>query len=295
MPRSAAVTDEGLVDRALDARSRPRARLVAAVAPGLGKRPLGNAQVKVGHHQLRDLGAQGRARARRDAGRLQNFVGFKLHARERHAAAIGLALPESIPVREHLDPRAAGGHGANQRGLARPMPRRDGQDVRADRPGAVAFLAIEPIGAVALGVGYGAAVERVQGIAPEQTLLPRCPQVVLLLGCCSIKENACDLQMVKAEQVCKSAVDFGQTPDDEKHGGPVPTRSSMLLGNRQQQQSAGAQEGAFFRRMAPAAVPLDRRGGKPACNLLDSGPEPLGPDRGCVGELIGELILRWIL
>ena len=248
-----AVLHQRVVRGLRHAGGKPGLRLLARVAARRLEGAFGDAQIQIGHDQLRDLRAHGGLRRGRLRGRLQHQLPRQGDAVEMHVAAVRLALAEGVPVRLHRHAILARGQGGDQRRLRGRMPGGDGQPVGTDGTGGKALDAVEDVAVVAVA-GRDPLVEGVQGIAPEQALVDgEREQAALLLGA-AIQLQARQLQMVEAEHVRQRAVGARQDADHLVDEGPGGALAAEFHGNRQGQQARFAQPFAFLRRMAARLV-----------------------------------------
>ena len=213
----------------------------------------GDAQVQIGHDQLRDLRAHGGLRRGGLRRRLQHQVGRQRYLVKVHIAAVGLALAERIPVRLHRDAALARRQGGDQCRLRGRVPGRHGQPVGTDRAGRKTLDAVQDKTIVGVE-SRDALVERVQGIAPEQALLHRQRQQAALLPGVAIQMQACQLQVVKAEHMGQRAVGARQDADHLEHHRPRCALAAEFDGDRQGQQARIAYPFALLRRMAAGLV-----------------------------------------
>nr|GEU28263.1 hypothetical protein [Tanacetum cinerariifolium] len=295
-----AVLDQRVGSGRRRAGRKPRACFIHGVrARGL-ERAFAYAQVQVGHDQLRHLRAQRRLRRGCHARRLQHLRGGQRHPVEMHVAAVGLLLAERIPVGLHRHAILARGHHADQRRLRLRVPRRDGEPVGAHRPGRKAFDAIEHE-AIAHVLGHGAAVERIEGVAPKQILFHGLGEKTLLLLGRAIQRNAGQLQMVKAEHVRQRAVGARQDAHHLQHRGPVGALAAVRAGDRQREQAGGAYRLALPGGVAARPVAGVGGGGQAARQFGGDGQRigccrrrPIGRRGSCCGRHgMSVTELRW--
>ena len=240
----------------------PGACTLQRVAAACLVRRLADAQVQVGHDQLRHQRAQRGAWCGRAAGRLQHVALGQKHVVEVHRAAVGLALAEGVPVLLHGDAFGLRGQVAHQARAAAIGQLHLGahhQPVGADRARGITLEALQPP-AIGHGLRHQPRVLRVEGIAPEPALGLRARQQRALLGGRAPQQHRGHLQVVEGEHMGQCTVGLRQPAHHAVQRGPAGAQAAGVLRNQQAQQAAVADGLALGRGMAAFAV-AGHRGG----------------------------------
>ncbi|KGD25255.1 hypothetical protein DP42_5172 [Burkholderia pseudomallei] len=247
-----------IVRRALDARMQPRPPRALHVVARLGERALRDADEQIRQHELRHERAQRRARRRRRLRPMQDLVGRHAHAVERHAAAVGLALADRVPVVAHRDPFALRRHDREHRLARDRIVRGHRHPLRAARARAETLDAVEPVAAVARRARDEPRVERIHRVAPPPVVLDRAAQIALALRGAAPHVDTDDLQALKAEQMRERAVHARERADRVVDHGPARFLAAEFARHREREQACVGDPALLARRVAARAIALRR-------------------------------------
>jgi hypothetical protein len=250
-----AVLHEGVVGGVRPrAGGEPGPRILAQVAARRLQRTFGDAEVEVGHDQLRHLRAQ------------RGLRGVGAGRAPAAPASSGSSTPSkcTLPLSVWRWPKASQsactsmpgwrvGSTAIRAALASGSQAEIVSQSEPTEPEAKLLIAVQQVAAGG-GRGDQALVERVQGIAPEDGALDAGAQQAALLVGVAVQLDAGQLQVVEAEQVGEGAVGAGDDADRRSTvAQSAPRPPNGVRRHRQRQQAGGADQFALGAGMAAGA------------------------------------------